>query len=110
MNIDIPVYKAEKELGLEQQIRSTARIAYANVAKYIALSDLKSACDTAKKRISKAIGTNENQFDLHYLSSLMVSTGWNNNDDVFDKQEMWLARKTPEDKPLNLEHDQKRIV
>jgi hypothetical protein len=38
------------------------------------------------------------------LEAVLVSTGWNRNDDVFDQQEVWAARHTPEDKKFDLEH------
>lgn len=49
-------------------------------------------------------------FDLHYLKSILVTTGWNKNDDVFDRLETWIARKTPEDKPFNYEHNCSDII
>lgn len=48
--------------------------------------------------------------DLYYVQSILVTSNWNKNDDVFDAKEVWAARKTPEDKPTNLEHDEKTIV
>jgi len=53
---------------------------------------------------------NKNQIDLFYLKSILVSTGWNKNDDVFDPKELWDARNTPEDKPFNFMHDEKDII
>ena len=53
---------------------------------------------------------NKEQIDLYYLSSVLVSTGWNKNDDVFDAQEMWEARSTPEDKQFNYMHNEKDII
>lgn len=48
--------------------------------------------------------------DLFYTKSILVSTNWNKNDDVFDRVEVWSARHTPTHKPTNLEHDEKRLV
>lgn len=48
--------------------------------------------------------------DLYYVQSILVTSNWNKNDDVFNAAEVWAARKTPEDKPTNLEHDEKTIV
>ena len=44
------------------------------------------------------------------LESVLVSTGWNKNDDVFDPKELWSAKDTPEDKPFNFMHDEKDII
>jgi hypothetical protein len=49
-------------------------------------------------------------FDLFPFYSILVSSGGNKNTDVFDPLEMWRARHSPEDKPLNYMHDQKRII
>jgi hypothetical protein len=57
-----------------------------------------------------ALAENQDQFDLYYLKSILVSTGWNKNDDVFDPKELWEARNTPEDKPFNFMHDEKDII
>jgi hypothetical protein len=48
--------------------------------------------------------------DLHYIQSILVSTTWNKNDDIFDKGEVWRARKSPEDKPINLNHDEDQLI
>lgn len=48
--------------------------------------------------------------DLFHVKSLLVSTGWNLNDDVFIADEVWKSRKTPVDKPTNNEHIENDIV
>lgn len=48
--------------------------------------------------------------DLYRLHTIMVSTGINKNDDVFLKRDLWTAKETPVDKPLNIEHNPKSIV
>lgn len=53
---------------------------------------------------------NPNQNDLFYLKSVLVSTGWNNNDDVFLADQLWNARSTPEDKQFNFMHNEKDII
>ena len=35
-----------------------------------------------------ALAENKEQIDLYYLKSILVSTGWNKNDDVFDPAEL----------------------
>jgi hypothetical protein len=47
---------------------------------------------------------------LYYVQSILVSSSWNKNDDIFDPEEVWAARNTPEDKPTNLEHDENLII
>jgi hypothetical protein len=58
----------------------------------------------------KAIAENKDQYDLYYLSSILVSTGWNKNDDVFDLGETWGAKDTPSDKQFNFMHDEADII
>jgi len=52
----------------------------------------------------------ERQDDLYYLNSVLVSAGWNKNDDVFGIQELWNARKTPVNKQFNYMHDDTDII
>ncbi len=48
--------------------------------------------------------------DLFYHKSILVTTNWNKNDDVFVPEEVWLAKSTPEHKPTNLNHQSSSIV
>jgi hypothetical protein len=48
--------------------------------------------------------------DLFHVPTVLVSVGCNDNDDVFTKEETWKSRKTPEDKPFNLEHNEADII
>jgi len=50
------------------------------------------------------------QKDLYYLSSVLVSAGWNKNDDVFGVNELWEARNTPINKQFNYMHDDTDII
>jgi uncharacterized coiled-coil protein SlyX len=96
---DIKVYDLEKELGLEDKIRSQASILFdAPVQKK------KMSTDLLKTFAS------EDDPDLYKVYSILVSTVWNKNDDVFTKEEVWAARNTPVFKPTNLEHDETQMV
>jgi hypothetical protein len=50
------------------------------------------------------------QKDLYYLNSILVSAGWNKNDDVFSVADLWASRNTPVDKPFNYMHDESDII
>lgn len=104
--MSITVFRAEKEAGLEELIKSSAAIALCGDANIVDASDNFSH----SKAYYNAIAENKNQVDLFYLKTVLVSTGWNRNDDVFDPVEMWKAKATPEDKPFNYEHDCKDII
>ena len=54
--------------------------------------------------------TLEDQRDLLKMSSVLVSTGMNLNDDVFLPEEILPARDTGAHKPVNIEHDETRII
>jgi len=103
---DIKVYEKERELGLEDQIRSQASVAFtAPVVKYDSTLEGKSIASIAD--IATAAVDDP---DLFNVFSILVSTSWNRNDDIFNNDEVWAARKTPIFKPTNLEHDEKQMV
>lgn len=66
--------------------------------------------DSLAKSVARYAPSNPNQADLHYLTCVLASIGWNKNDDVFDKSEFWTAKSTPEDKPFNYMHDETDII
>jgi hypothetical protein len=96
------VFKAEKIDGLGDKLQCNTIACISEVEHYTpSQEDL--------SRI-KAIAENKDQLDLFYLKSVLVSTGWNKNDDVFDAVELWKARTSPEDKQFNYMHDEKDII
>ena len=99
------IYKSEIKDGLQDVLLSNNTLAWCAVAEgYNPSTTHKSST------IDKLIAENQDQLDLYYLQSILVSTGWNKNDDVFDPKELWLAKDTPEDKPFNFMHDEKDII
>lgn len=48
--------------------------------------------------------------DLFPLYTILASVGWNKNDDVFEPEELVLAKDTPIDKPFNIEHIPAKII
>ena len=99
------VYDLERKAGLEEAIAQNTSLAFETKA---SLVDEKLVGKAISHFLSKA--TNQNQIDLHYLKSVLVSAGWNLNDDVFSVEHLWISRHTPEDKPFNLEHNEKDII
>ena len=112
MNNEMKIFKAEKEAGLEHLIRSTAAIAYHSPV----LLDQKTEPTsfprdiTSLKSIPDVTQGAQGDKDVYSVYSVLVTTSWNKNDDVFDKEEVWLARETPKYKPTNIEHDERQIV
>ncbi len=99
----IPIYKAE--VGLKNKILASNAIAY--VSELVPESD-----QTIKDKVLAQYSSQGGQHDrdLYYTRSVLVTTSWNKNDDVFDSREVWAARKTPTHKPTNIEHDEKQLV
>jgi hypothetical protein len=97
------IYSAEAADGLSEKLHTNACVSYASLA-------LKAEpLDKNHKADIKSLAS-LNDKDLYYVQSILVSSSWNKNDDIFDKDEVWAARKTPEDKPTNLEHDEATII
>lgn len=48
--------------------------------------------------------------DLYGISSVLVSAGWNKNDDVFPSADLWSAKDTPVNKPINNQHVSKDVI
>ncbi len=103
------IYSQEKTDGLEEVIQANASLAYVSQLRPSNPDESQKLKIKASLESSKA-NSNKDQTDLYYIDSVLVTTCWNNNDDVFNKNEVWAARKTPEDKPFNLEHDEHDIL
>jgi len=99
------IYAQEIADGVSERVKNDTTVAYCTQA---ILSnetyDIKSLLDKVKA------SSNPNQIDLYYIKSILVSTGWNKNDDVFDAGQTWAARSTPEDKQFNLMHNENDII
>lgn len=101
------IYAQEIADGVSERVKNDTTIAYCSAA---VLSD-KTESDSVQLLLDKVkASSNPNQIDLYYLKSVLVSTGWNKNDDVFDPQQTWAARSTPEDKQFNLMHNENDII
>lgn len=102
------IYQQEILDGLSEQIKAQASIAYCAPAMLVDETDLDNAHSLYIEKIKAS--SNPNQIDLHYLKSVLVSTGWNKNDDVFDPAQTWAAKNTPEDKQFNFMHNENDII
>ncbi len=105
--MDIQIYKSEKDDGLQDAILNNK----------ISIASTIEACNENPEslvrlpKINLALASaNYNQKDLFYKKAILASIGWNANDDVFEAVDTWNARNTVEDKQLNLNHDEMRIV
>jgi hypothetical protein len=97
------IFKAEINDGLEEILSAKSSISYASLVQ-------KSDQHTSAQNMNiKALAGIQDK-DLYYTQSILVTTSWNKNDDIFDKNEVWAAKNTPTHKPTNLEHDENTIV
>ena len=128
MSSTIPVFKAEQDAGLQHLIESNASIAYQTPIlldqechEDIACSIKEEAhkgggnyqtdpLTAAPNSLPDFVKAAKDDDDIYHVYSILVSTSWNKNDDVFDKGEVWASKDTPKYKPTNLEHDEKQIV
>ena len=89
------IFDQEKKDGLEEILLSKASINLDCQLK-------------PQLNISKA--SKNESLDIYNLDCILVSVGWNENDDVFDKVETWKARATPINKRFNFMHNEKDII
>tara|TARA_R110000803_G_scaffold6519_1_gene21223 strand:- start:1260 stop:2849 length:1590 start_codon:yes stop_codon:yes gene_type:complete len=108
---EIPIFKAEADIaGLAEQIRADSSICYATkLEPYKPETDI---ANMAKANLSDWLGAHAatDDPDLYFTRSILVTSNWNLNDDVFDRLETWGARHTPAHKPTNIGHDEHEIV
>ena len=95
------IFQQEYDDGISELISSSNSISYAALAEPLSI-------DSVGKKM-KAFGSVQDP-DMYYVQSILVSSNWNRNDDVFDPEEVWKAKETPEHKPTNVNHDENLIV
>lgn len=103
----IQIFKHEIDDGIAEKVQSTASIAYCAP---FSIKEGKAETKSDIGSIEKLLAENKDQNDLYYLESVLVSTNWNRNDDVFLSDVTWSARNTPEDKQFNFMHDENDII
>jgi len=108
---EIKIYEKEINDGVAELVKAQASVAYYSRAK-IHAGSYADALEIIKDEDvrNRVIAENKNQTDLYYIESVLVSTGWNKNDDVFLADATWEARDTPEDKQFNFMHDENDII
>lgn len=108
------IYEAEKEAGIDFG-NSTAsvtatQVKIGNVEKCfdgMSVADLVKDTSTVQT-VEELLG--QEQPDLALVVAILVSTGWNLNDDIFTPDEVWKARSTSLHKPMNDNHDSEKIL
>jgi hypothetical protein len=107
----IKIFQSEITDGVGDQVASQASVAYCSPATLHSGTEAELVgTATSDEVLAKILAENKDQKDLHYIESVLVSTGWNKNDDVFTSKAMWDARTSPEDKQFNFMHDENDII
>lgn len=101
------VYSAEA--GIADKIRSENKIAYHMQLSFAKEQpqDKESIRAFAKSQFGN---DNLNDEDLCYLESILASVGYNLNDDLFTKEDMWMVKNSPIHKQFNYGHNQRDII
>jgi hypothetical protein len=99
----IKVYDIEQKDGIGEAVASNNSVSYCSqVEQYTPSIDL---------AIAKTEAMAKFDLSLYYATkSILATTSWNKNDDVFGPLETWAARHTPVHSPTNIDHDHKQIV
>jgi hypothetical protein len=126
----VKVYDAEKKDGIDFQLNHagsstafvTAQVLVKDIEEHhkkkisdlfpfsldnMSVSDLISATHPVQT-VEELLG--KEQPDLALVVAILVSTGWNLNDDVFTPAEVWRARSSPLHKPMNDNHQAEKIL
>lgn len=98
------IYPQEIKDGLAEAVKASASVLTASIASPIDHNN-----KSAINKSIKALASYDDN-DLYYVQSILVTSSWNKNDDIFPKEEVWAAKNTPEDKPTNLEHNENIII
>jgi hypothetical protein len=102
--MNIQVFSQEVRDGLSNSIQN-------NALACLSIPEVSISPVELSEQILKSIAqANPNQLDLFYIESILASTGWNKNDDVFDRIELFNARSSPIDKPFNYMHQESDII
>jgi len=103
------IYPDEIDCGLEEIIKAGRTVAYLSPI-VSAPSDKLGAIALSEKIQTALANTYKAEQGLYPIYDLMVSTGWNLNDDIFLPEETWAARNTPKNHPFNFEHQEREII
>ena len=111
-------YKAEQEAGIDFRLNNdgssssfvTAQVKVGDIHKHfegMSASEIVKATSTVQT-VEELLG--QEHPDLALVVAILVSTGWNLNDDVFTPAEVWKARFSPLHKPMNDGHNEEKIL
>lgn len=106
--MSLPIFQAEIKAGLGEAINDNC-IAFQSVAKPFEPSeDLVHKVEANIDRYFSKAGRDD--WDLYWMNDVLVSIGWNQNDDVFDSIETFQAKGSPVNKQFNFMHNEEDII
>lgn len=105
--MSIPIYKFEVEAGLADIIRENTSVAYLSpvvkaVSSWTPSPELESAIAALAKPVEDVT--------LIYFEDILATSGWNLNRDIFTHDELWAARHSIDQKPINFGHQYTNII
>lgn len=100
--LTVPIYSSERKAGLADALSNGI-----TVSAYCQLLPNADRKESLCKAVASAV---KKDIDLYWLDSILVSTGWNKNSEVFLPEEVWPARHTAKNKPFNYSHNSKDIL
>jgi hypothetical protein len=103
------IYTQEVKDGLESAFANIKPISCASKLEILPENELINRASIQRALSNKLIPQSADK-QLLYTKSLMVSTNWNANDDIFYKDYAWAARQSPLYKPNNIDHIEDKIV
>lgn len=93
------IYKVEKQDGLEDALKNNRLACSATFEAVRSAVDVDDLSDAVKQHIKATASVGDE--DLFWFRSILASTGWNKNNDVFLPEELWAARATATDKKID---------
>lgn len=100
----IPTYRAEVLAGLADRVANSGRVTFA-----AAVQPARGPATARPGGLAPATASLDDG-NLFLFDGIIVSTNVNKNDDAFLPSEVWAARRTPDHHPLNLAHDDHRVL
>ena len=107
------VYKPEIDDGLAVAVQESCRFTAAcQIQKILEpQSFIDANQEELRKKLGETLGSDDQDiFDLYPVRTIMVTTGWNGNTDIFDRFDTWAARLSPINKPFNVGHIPRQII
>lgn len=101
------IYDAEKKDGIND-----LKLSFASIHPFL-LSQSESEWKITTDKlldIKKSFSSFKQDIDLYPVFDILVSTGWNKNDEYFSKDQVLLARGSSINKPFNIGHNPVRII